>query len=73
MPTTASRHRVEATGTYGKLTFTVRFIPDEETKGTCDSCGGRTLRSHKTGILHDDCYGCRHLKMIFGPNIKVTR
>lgn len=59
--------------TKGKLHFTARVVISEEKRGKCETCGGKTLRSFRTGMLHFDCYGCRYLKMIYGPGIKVDR
>lgn len=42
-------------------------------KRECATCGGLVRRSWRTKILHRDCFGCRYLKMIYGPNISVTR
>lgn len=41
--------------------------------GTCSMCGGRTVRSWRTGILHRNCRECRYAIMMYGPNIKVRR
>ena len=42
-------------------------------RGTCETCGGRVLRSWRTGTLHARCFICRYLTMIYGPNIRVKR
>lgn len=39
----------------------------------CALCGGRVVRSYRTGILHRFCFVCRYLRMIYGPNIGVRR
>ncbi len=41
--------------------------------GTCEMCGGRTVRSWVTHILHPNCRECRYAIMMYGPNIKVRR
>lgn len=65
------RKRLE--GELRKHLFVAYVQPSEETKRKCASCGGRIIRSHLTGILHKDCFTCRYLKMIYGPNIKIER
>lgn len=60
-------------GERGGLLFHVVTKEAGVTRGVCRCCGGRTLKSHRTGILHSDCFGCRYLKMIYGPNIRVRR
>lgn len=60
------------TGELRKHVFMARVQPSEDTVGKC-ACGGRIIRSHRTGILHKDCFTCRYLKMIYGPNITITR
>lgn len=60
------------TGEHSKLRFTAHVEPSTATKGECSRCGGATRRSIY-GILHDECSGCRHLVMIYGPSIEVRR
>jgi hypothetical protein len=61
-----------ATGERGPLRFQARFTAGGAASGTCGTCGGDTRRS-RYGILHEDCFGCRYLKMIYGDSIRVTR
>ena len=64
-----SRHTMRVHG----LRVVANYKETDVKKGSCGCCGEETRRSWVTHILHDDCYGCRHLKMVYGPNIKVTR
>lgn len=50
-----------------------RYRESKDRVGTCSCCGAETRRSSVTSILHEDCYWCRRLKMVYGPNIKVKR
>jgi hypothetical protein len=50
----------------GEHVYSITYRTSKDSKGACKTCGGRTLRSWSTGILHTDCYRCRHLKMIYG-------
>lgn len=59
-------------GMKGKVRFDANVEQDEETSGTCKTCGRDTRRS-KYGILHRDCAVCRYLKMIYSPSISVER
>jgi hypothetical protein len=65
-----ARHEVH--GERGGLLFTAYPKIANVTRGVCGTCGGPTRRS-RYGIMHKDCFGCRYLKMIYGPNITVTR
>ncbi len=60
------------TGARGRLSFHAFPRVASVTKGVCHTCGGPTRRS-RYGIMHRDCFGCRYLKMIYGPTIEVTR
>jgi hypothetical protein len=40
-------------------------------KTTCSKCDRPVRRSSKTGTLWPNCYTCRLLMMVYGPNIKV--
>ncbi len=55
------------------LRIVAQYDETDVTKSTCKCCGGGVRRSWVTHILHDDCRGCRELKMMYGPNIKVVR
>lgn len=61
------------TGERGKLSFHAWPKESSVEKGICHTCAGPVRKSWRTGILHRDCFGCRYLKMIYGPNIKVER
>jgi hypothetical protein len=72
IPLNRQHTRAEVQGDRGPLTFHVSYRIAQSTKGECASCGGKTRRN-RYGILHADCSGCRYLKMIYGPSIKIER
>lgn len=41
------------------------------TERKCLTCKRPTRRSWRTGVLHNRCFTCRYLVMIYGPNIEV--
>lgn len=47
-------------------------ISFKKVKRRCNKCNRPVRRSHKTGILHPNCFTCRYLMMVYGPNISVT-
>ena len=61
----------------GKVSGTVTITPTDPAglppKRLCVTCGGGVRRSHVTGIMHRHCTVCRYLRMIYGPNIRVSR
>lgn len=59
-------------GWRGKRHFAVRTTVSKRYQKKCGTCGRAVRRSHRTGILWDDCFTCRYLKMIYGPSIKVV-
>lgn len=64
---------MRVSGTKGRVRFEGITAESERTRGKCNMCEGRVIRSHRTGILHTRCYSCRYLVMIYGPNIVVRR
>ncbi len=61
-------------GDLGPVHFVARTAPSPASRGNvrkCLTCGRRTRRSWRTGILWNRCGICRHLMMIYGSNIEV--
>lgn len=52
--------------------FVAHVTPSVRLKRECALCHKTVRRSWRTGILWSCCFSCRYLKMIYGPNIKVT-
>lgn len=46
-------------------------ISFKKVKRRCNKCNRPVRRSHRTGILWPNCFVCRYLMMIYGPNISV--
>jgi hypothetical protein len=64
---------MQARGDRGKLSFKAKWTPSSTNRSVCRSCGGLVRQSWRTGITHRNCFGCRYLIMIYGPNIQVER
>lgn len=60
-------------GEHSGARFSATYAISIRAKRECSTCGRLVRRSWRTKILHKDCFGCRYLKMIYGPNISVTR
>lgn len=66
------RFRKRWMGDIGHRHFVAYPKISKRPKGTCGKCGRPTRRSSVTGVLHANCYICRRLMMVYGPNIEVT-